>query len=298
MKVVGWHECAAQLAAEEPVRCTKIMEELVSERLGRKWRRVLSVWEECSRDWNETLYRMTAYAMGAPRHKSQFELLARRVSYLMCLKERDSQSRVEALLLGASGLMTGEYYDDYHLRLQADYEYLCNKYGLVALKSKEWNSGSTRPAGSPVVRIVQMATLLAKPDYSIDALLGLRGIEDVRRFFAIEPSDYWQKRLAADGNGAGVGRLGIDKVYMLAINLVVPMQMAYAEVMNKNELRQRAIALLEEVPAERNRLVGRWTGCGVKCSSGFDSQALVELSTMCDEGRCGVCPLGKLIKKA
>ncbi len=116
--------------------------------------------------------------------------------------------------------------------------------------------------------------------------------------FAVTTSDYWQKRFKIDGKSAGsAGHLGRDKVNMLAINLVAPMQFAYADVMRREGLKNVALDLLEKVPAERNRLVGRWTGYGVPVCSAYDSQALIELSQLCDEGRCEECPLGKMLKK-
>lgn len=290
--------CGEELAMMDPLWRTKIIEALLVQRLLRKSRRVLQVWESCHRDWNQTLHIMTAYAMGAPRNSRPFEELAERVTYLTCLKERNSPRRLEALMLGASGLLRGEYYDDYIVALQEEYDYLTTKYSLRSMSGGAWRRVGNFPAGNPVMRIVQMAALVAKEEFSMDSLMEIRSVEEVERMFAVSTSDYWKRRFTIDGKCGDRGcHLGRDKIYMLAINLVVPMQFAYATVMGREELKGAALDLLEKVPAEHNRLVGRWTGVGVPAPSAYDSQALIELSTLCDEGACERCPLAKQLKK-
>ena len=291
--------CREELATMDPIRRTKIIERELVQRMLRKSRRVLEIWEECKRDWNQTLHVMTAYAMGAPRNSRPFEELAGIVGYVTCLKERSSHRRVEALLLGASGLLGDEFFDDYIVGLQEEYDYLASKYNLRTMSKGSWCNVGNFPAGGPVVRIVQWAALVAKEEFSMDALMAIKTPEDVARMFAVTTSDYWQKRFKIDGKMASSGNhLGRDKMNMLAINLVVPMQFAYGAVMGREALKMAAMDLLERIPAERNRLVSRWTGVGVPARSAYDTQALIELSHKCDESRCEECTLGKQRGKA
>ena len=283
----------------EPLWRVKVVERLLVQRLLRKSARVVEMWERAERDWNQTLYQMTAYAMGAPRNSRPFERLAGRVSYLMCLRERGALVRVEAMLLGASGLLRGEFFDDYIVRLQEEYDYLAAKYSLRTMNAGEWSRGGNFPAGGPVMRIAQLAAIVAREEYSVDALLAIRTLSDVERLFDVRAGECWQKRYTPDGRSAkGAGRIGREKVNMLAINLVVPMQFAYGEVMHNEEIKAQALDLLEQIPSEHNRVVARWTGEGVPSGSAYDSQALIELSHLCDERGCSECPLAKQLKKA
>ena len=291
--------CGVELATMEPLWRVKVVERLLVQRLLRKSARVVEMWERAERDWNQTLYQMTAYAMGAPRNSRPFERLAERVSYLMCLRERGSLVRVEAMLLGASGLLRGEFFDDYIVRLQEEYDYLAAKYSLRTMNAGEWSRGGNFPAGGPVMRIAQLAAIVAREEYSVDALLAIRTLSDVERLFDVRAGEYWQKRYTPDGRSAkGAGHIGREKVNMLAINLVVPMQFAYGEVMHNEDIKAQALDLLEQIPSEHNRVVARWTGEGVPSGSAYDSQALIELSHLCDEGGCSECPLAKQLKKA
>ena len=65
-------------------------------------------------------------------------------------------------------------------------------------------------------------------------------------------------------------------------------------------LRERAISLLEKLPAENNQFLRRWASFGVKAGNAFESQALLQLATeYCRAERCEECPVGaNIIEKA
>ena len=295
MKSPCVNDCPMLLATCDSLHRTKVVEDLLIARLMRKSKRVLEAWELANRDWNQTFYEMAAYAMGAPRNSTPFQRLATKATFRMCMRERGRSGGVEALLLGASGLLKGEYFDDYVVGLQQEYEYLANKYELKAMVAGEWNRSSVYPAGSPVVRVVQFATFMAQPDFFFDDVIACCTLDDIVALLSVEVSDFWHKQHPQLGIPKRMGR---EKVVVMAINFVVPLQFAYGEVMQRDDIKQRAMLLLESLPAEHNRIVSRWTGEGVPCSSAFDSQALIELQTYCNEGRCGDCPLAKQIKRA
>ena len=65
-----------------------------------------------------------------------------------------------------------------------------------------------------------------------------------------------------------------------------------------DRLREAAIALLEQTPCERNRIVAGWQACGVEIGNAFDSQAMLELTRLyCGQKRCAECGLGKYLIK-
>lgn len=291
-------ECLMLLATVEPIYRTKVVESLLAQRVIAKSQRVRDIWQASNKDWNQTLYTMTAYALGAPRNSVPAQQLSRIVSYNMCLRERSRLQSVEALLLGASGLLEGEYYDNYIVALQEEYDYLANKYSLRPMRAGEWQVVHNIPAGGPVMRLVQLAALVCKPSFSFDELIRCHTLEEIDALLGVEMSDYWQQHFTVQGAKTKVHkRIGRDKVVMMAINLVVPLQIAYADAMKDNGLKERALELLERLPAEHNRLVSKCTGAGVPCRSAYDSQALIELQNLCARGGCLECPLEKQLRK-
>ena len=292
-------DCPMLLASYDALHRTKVIEGLLMRRLMRKSQRVLEMWERAKRDWNQTLYEMAAYAMGAPRNSGAFCRLASMATFRMCSREKGRSCGVEALLLGTSGLLGGEYFDEHLLTLQREFEYLVTKYDINPMSVGEWDRSAGYPAGNPVIRIAQFAAIVSSPEFDFDSVVACRTIEDVARLFSAEVDDYWQKHYTPNGASLGIPkRLGREKIVVMAINFVVPLQFAYAEVMKKDSVKERAMALLESLPSEHNHIVSRWTGEGVPCTSAFESQALIELETFCKEGLCGECPLAKQIKRA
>ena len=119
--------------------------------------------------------------------------------------------------------------------------------------------------------------------------------------FAVEASDYWTNHsLPARLSGSSVKRLGRGKTDLIAINLIVPFQFFYSARMDREELRGRAIDLLENIRAEDNSIIRGWRNAGVPVCSAFDSQALLQLyNEYCKSGRCDECLFGRrAIKKA
>lgn len=291
-------DCPLLLATTEPLYRTKIIESLLVQRVMAKSERVLDIWQQSKKDWNQVLYAMAAYALCAPNNSAPAQRLAQVATLNMCLRERSSRLAVEALLVGTSGLLEGEYYDNYIVNLQREFNHLANKYSLVSLTAGEWQKRHNYPAGNPVMRLVQLAALVAKPTFSFDQVVECRTYEAACELLDVEVSEYWQAHFTPQGaRTSAPRRIGRDKMAMMVINMVVPLQMAYATVMGKHEMKERALDLLDTIPAEHNRVVSRWTGAGVPCRSAYDSQALIELQSLCNAGRCGECPVEKQLRK-
>lgn len=293
--------CPMVLATIEQVQRRQVLDSLMVGRLERKSERMESIWRSVACDWNQTLLVATASAMGAPYDKEPFEALARRVTYQMCMKESGSALGVEALFMGCGALLARgdeaaqrcaadpQAADDHLRALEREFLYLCSKYDVGPIDRGLWRRARRRPAASPRFRVAQLAAIVGSGHFSFDALLGCRTLSDVEELLAVDVSSYWAAR-------GGVSHIGRDKVAMLAINLVVPLQLAYARIMSSVEVHSQALRLLVGLPAERNRVVSQWTGCGVVCRNAGESQALLELQSFCDSALCQRCPLAKVVK--
>lgn len=289
-------DCGLILGDMDALHRLELYTKLVMERLARKCGEVRELFGKSDGDWSQTLYAMVCRAMGGNKNKEQFLALADKVRYHMCLRERTSLMAVEAMLLGTSGLLSGEYYDDYLLKMNSEYEYLKNKYRIdAAMSPVEWDTWRVSPVNSPILRIAQLAALVANEEFRFDAVMECRSRADVQRLFVAEASEYWTThyRLSASSTAAPK-RLGEAKIDIIGINVVVPVMFAYAEYIKDEEMKSRALDLLDDIPAENNVIIRRWTGCGVPVRSAFDTQALLQLNNeFCQKNRCGECILGK-----
>ena len=78
--------------------------------------------------------------------------------------------------------------------------------------------------------------------------------------------------------------------------MVTSLKNVYASNIQNQHLRDRAIALLECIPAEENKYTRPWIAAGVNPRNAFDTQGLIQLSReYCAAQRCECCPVARRI---
>lgn len=289
--------CAGYLASMDALHRAEIYNALGYERLSRKNRDIRRFYEECGNDWPQTTYLMLLRTIGTPENKEPFTTLARTVPYAAILRERLAPQNIEAMLIGASGLLEIYPHDEYILSLRRNFEYLAAKYGIVPMRASAWRLQRIRPNNFPILRLSQIASFLSSTRDVMDRLFACRSGRDVYELFSAETSPYWLKHYIPGMESPAVTkRIGHMKCNLLAINLVAQMQFAYGSYIEREALRTSALSLLENTDAEDNSIIRPWRQHGVTPQSAFDSQALLQLSNeYCRRRRCSECPVGRRI---
>jgi len=73
---------------------------------------------------------------------------------------------------------------------------------------------------------------------------------------------------------------------------------SYGKHLGLQHFVSRALKLLENIPAEQNNITADFANLGVKISTAFESQALLELkNNYCDHKKCLQCGVGNKILK-
>lgn len=289
--------CGAYIASLDALHRAEIYNTLGYERLTRKNNDINRLYEECGNDWPQTTYMMLLRTLGTPENKTAFTTLARTVPYAAILRERLVQQNIEAMLVGASGLLDMYPHDEYILALRRNFEYLAAKYGIAPMRASEWRITNIRPNNFPILRMSQIASFLASTRDVMDRLFACRTGRDVYELFSAEASPYWLKHyIPGKESPALTKRIGHMKCNLLAINLVSQMQFAYGSYIERESLRTSALSLLENTEAEDNSIIKPWSQYGAKPQTAFDSQALLQLSNeYCRHRRCDACPVGRRI---
>ena len=154
------------------------------------------------------------------------------------------------------------------------------------------------PTGQPsAARIAQLASFLSQHDFVFEQLLACRTRQEVNRLFRTEASPYWSgARQTPEGPEENPKRVGQHKTDVFGINVVSILQYVYGSYIQNEELRDRAIALLECIPAEENKYTRPWIAAGVNPRNAFDTQGLIQLSReYCAAQRCECCPVARRI---
>lgn len=293
--------CAPLLTAIDSVYRTELFQKLLYERLGHKMIIVDELRQRANDNWNQTFYLLYFRTLGDSSNQSAYLTLAGTVRYSQLLWERQKPHVVEAMLLGASGLLDLYPRDEYTQMLQREFDNCAQKYGIRKMQPGDWSLGSVRPPNHPVLRLAQAAEFFSQDEFVLNRTLQCRTEEEVRKLFCIEAPAYWRTHyLPGIESDDRPKRIGKFKANIIAINLVAVLQYAYGSYMGKEELRDSAISLLESLEPERNHYMDRWVALGAPApTSAFDSQALLQLSrNYCDMKRCDQCPAGRWIRKS
>ena len=289
--------CGGYLSSLDALRRLEIYNSLGFERLKRKNGNINDFFEECDQDWQQTFYLMLMRTMGGVDNSEAFTTLAQCVPYAVLLRERQVPANVEALLIGASGLLALYPHDEYILNLKRNFAYLATKYSITAMLPELWKLKRIYPNNHPILRLSQVASFIAYTRDMMDRMLACSTGEDVYRLFSCETLPYWQTHYTPASTSQAVAkRTGRTKTDLLAINLVVQMQFAYSSYTGNDRLYARALALLESLPAEKNSIIAQWNSYGPLARTAFDSQALLQLAfEYCRHQHCDKCPVGKRI---
>lgn len=293
--------CGEYIASLDPLRRAELYNALAFERLERKNRDITTIYSSAGDNWNQTFYIMLLRTIGGMDNRRPFEELSRRATYAMALRERDSLIKIEALLLGTSGLLDIYRDDEYTIALKREFYHLRNKYCITPLDASAWRLAKIYPHNHPTLRLAQIAAFIFDNELVMNRIIDCRTPHDVYTLFRSEASSYWTTHFTPSATTRRITkRIGRTKSDLLGINLVAQMQFAYGSYIASESLRDRAVTLLERIAPEDNRYIRMWNSFGNLASNAFDSQSLLQLSReYCAERRCAQCPVGvRLIKKA
>lgn len=296
-----WIACQSQFHKIDPIILQLGFNRLMIERLEEKTNEILDRLAQNNNDWNETFYQELARMFGFKVNSTPFEMLAKSLPVGILAKHKSSLFQLEALLFGNSGLLNEQLLgDEYYIGLRNEYSFLYKKYNLKGIESHLWKFMRLRPGNFPTVRISQFAALIHKSHGLFSKILDVESLEELKKLFEVQASEYWNSHYSFNKTSVrnSVKELGETSVNTLIINIVIPLLFVYGEKQNKENLKNRSLEFLEQIPAEENSVIEKWKSLGVETRSAFESQALLQLKNKyCEQKKCLNCQIGvKLVK--
>lgn len=268
---------AELLNSEKYPPCYKIIEDLPhlkvhawlsalqTERLERKTRDIEERVKRMNGSWEDAYFATLARNHGYGVNSEAFEEWAKTVPLSAVSHHRDDLFQIEALFLGQAGLL-----DHMEPKYAQEYSFLQKKFHLTPMDPSRWKY-KTRPQNHPHVRLQQLAQMYHEHKTGLRDMLACKNTKDISNLY--------------DFHG--------DKVTLFTINTVVPMMFAYGRHHAKDELCDRALDILESLPAEDNNIVRMWQECGLDVRTAYDSQSLLQLKKeYCDKKECLRCRFG------
>jgi hypothetical protein len=272
---------------------------LLSERLEQKVNTIQSLLKDNHNDWEETFYITLAHNFGTGINGYPFELLAKSLPQRYLSKHKDNLFQLEALFFGQSGLLDIEpdHHDEYANALRKEYAFLQAKYTLSPIDGHLWKLLRLRPVNFPHVRLAQLAALTHQSTKLFSKIIDNPTLEHLSTLFQCQPSEYWTTHYSFQTTSASKNKpLGKSTLTILLINTVVPFLFAYGKYRDNEVLQDRAISLLEDLPAEKNSIIEGWKELNIQTQSAFDTQALLQLKrAYCDDKKCLRCRIGHTV---
>jgi hypothetical protein len=267
----------------------------VIERLQQKTACIEQLLNQTANNWEEVLYVMLARSFGFSLNAEPFEMLAKSLP-LKVLKRHDSSLfQLEVLLHGQAGFLERDNdFGEYYVSLRKEYLFLRKKYNLTPMGNHLWKFLRLRPVNFPTVRIAQFAALMMQYDNLFQNILAAKSTNHLSAFFTLRPSEFWETHYTFEKTAIPKTKMfGKEAATGIIINSIVPCIFTYARMRANEALKSTALDWLHQLPPEKNRVITGWSAAGIKPSSAFYSQALLQLTkNYCSRKRCLACSVG------
>jgi hypothetical protein len=288
--------CAPFLTQVQDIIKHDMIDKALMTRLESKSSRIVEVLNRNHRDWQETCYQVLARSFGFKVNADPLQQLAQLLPYKVLRKHGDKLLHIEALLFGQAGFLEEENDDEYYSLLKREYNLLRQKYNLSdrRLNKAQWKFLRLRPANFPTIRLAEFASLLHSRPGLFSTILEAETYEGLVSIFSTQQSEYWTHHYTFLKNAREpVNFLGGSSITTIIVNAVVPLLVAYGKSRDDQRYVDRAVAILQQSPAESNTIISQWKTLGLKSKTAFDSQALIELqNNYCAKKRCLDCTIG------
>jgi hypothetical protein len=280
----GWIPCEKLIGSMDNFRFISGLTSLAVERLTQKSFLIHEKLNQNNNSWEETFYQSVAHTYGLKINADSFEKLAESLPLKIIGKHKNSLLQIEALLFGQAGFLHHGMKDDYGNTLLSEYLFLREKYQLKPLKKEEWHFLRLRPSSFPTVRIAQFATFLHQSVHLFSRIKEIENVKQLQKLFESGVSEYYPKKL------------GTKTIHLILINSVVPVLFAYGNATANDILKERALNLLEQIPAEFNAIIKKWAELKHNARNALDTQALLQLKNeYCDKKLCLNCHVGTFL---
>ncbi|SFT88178.1 Protein of unknown function [Lishizhenia tianjinensis] len=268
-----------------------------SHRFDRKFKELNQVFENANQDYKQVLHYLLFQSFGGRVNKLPFQQLSQILSYQLLLREAWDIQRVEALMLGSSGLLSSAANHPYTDRLKEHWYFLKQKYGLIEMHPSAWRFSGVRPSSFPNLKIVQLAHFIVQWKYEFLPFQS-NNLNQLREKFKSNISPFWRnhysfKSRTLKKHEAHLSEKAQNVIFINAFALFFWFR---GKQKGKDRDLQMAMDILLQLPPEENAIVEKWKKRGVDIESAFDTQALLEQNQFfCSIRKCLHCKIGNFM---
>lgn len=294
-----WIPCQRQFMEVDEVIRDLWLDRLMVERLEQRTAEISTTLQENQNNWEESFYHFLARNFGLKVNVIAFEALARSLPLSILAKHKNCALQIEALLFGQAGMLDCDFTESYPQKLRKEYLFLQKKYKLHPIRVVNWKFSRLRPANFPTIRIAQFAQFILQSNHLFSKILEVENASEIQAMFDVKTSSYWNRHYVFERPSIDQEkRLGKTTIDLLIINSIAPFLFLYGKSRTQEHYQDRALQLLENLPAEKNKIIQEWKKLGMKPNSAYQTQALLQLKNQyCQQKQCLQCTIGNAILK-
>ncbi len=294
VKAKKWIPCQDKIGHIENFTLFFWLEKLLIERLEKKSAVIERVISTTNHDWEEAFYQLLARNFGFNINSIPFELLAKSLPLKYLIKHKNDILQLEALLLGQGGFLEEDGLDDYYKELKREYKVLRQKFSLTPIENHLWKYLRLRPMNFPTIRLAQFASLIHQSSSLFSKILDMENVDELEELFSVQASSYWDTHYTFNKETSiKKKKLGKSAFHVIIINTVVPFLFFYGKLKGDPRVKEKAFKIIEQIPAEKNSIIQKWSQLGLKAMNSCHSQALIHLkSKYCESKKCLHCQIG------
>ena len=272
---------------------------LLIERLERKVEEISKIHQFTKGNWEQTVFIQLAKNMGFKTNSLPMQLLAEEIDFKILIKARNNVMVIESILFGVAGLLEGDFDESYPNQLKKEFNHQKNKHQFTVLKKEIWKFGGVRPSNFPTLRLVQLAQIISKFGNLFEVFVRDFTVTKEWKELNVAATSFWDTHYTLQKSSVQKKKsLGTSAVNMILINTVAPLLFYYGKETANPSYQEKAIDLLESIPAENNSIIKRWGENNISAKRSSESQSLIELTNnYCKPKKCLTCGIGKQILK-
>ena len=288
--------CINQLNEVPSVIISSFLDSMLVERLKQKTELIKQQLVKCNYNWNQIFFQQLAKSMGLKVNALGMEELAKNTSVLLFSKLGNNKLAIESILFGQAGFLEENKVDEeYYSALKKEYEFHKVKNNLVSITKESWKFSKMRPSHFPTLRLAQLSQLIASNfslfDYFIHKKISIDKIYKKLNCSIID--GFWYTHYTFDTESKprnkSIGKTLIDSII---INTISPFLYIYGIYKDEEVYVEKAMELLEELPAEDNKII-RLFDKEIEVQSAANSQGLIHCyKELCIEKKCLECSIG------
>jgi hypothetical protein len=290
--------CASFLPQLNALQWLVWQERLMVEKLATKVELFIEQKQKCKVSWEEVLWWKVARYFGGKVNADLFEQVAMTVSTGLISKLRSNRIQIEATLLGQANMLEQNFDESYPKMLQKEFRFLQIKYSFQRIAIQP-SFLRMRPVAFPGVRLSQLSVFMQQQTSIFSSCLSVKNVQDLLVLFDVVANDYWHYHYVFDQETPYQPKvLGKETAWRIIVNAVVPVLFAYAHEQQNEQLKEKLLSWLHQIPAEDNVRVKQWKKHTVPVRTALEAQSLQWLTEKyCQVQKCLQCAVGADILK-